>query len=197
MTLYKERISSIYSILVNNNVTSVLELGCGTGRLLQKLAESKKFSKLMGIDNSEKRVTKAQKTTKDYDVQVLKQSFLEITNPKEFNNYDAIVASEVIEHLVSEDLEKLISLIFEKISPNIVIFTTPNKTYNCNYETLYNGLRHSSHIFEYDEIDIIKLIDNVISSYPIYSYEKRYCDPNSASHLIIFKKEEKTYETYQ
>lgn len=197
MTLYKERISSIYSILINNNVTSVLELGCGTGRLLQKLAESKKFSKLMGIDNSEKRVTKAQKTTKDYDVQVLKQSFLEIKNPKEFNNYDAIVASEVIEHLVPEDLEKLISLIFEKISPNIVIFTTPNKTYNCNYETLYNGMRHSSHIFEYDETDIKKLTDKIINSYPIYSYEKKYCDPNCATHLIIFKKEEKTYEIYQ
>lgn len=195
MPLYKERISSIYNLLLENNVTSVLELGCGTGRLLQKLAESKSFSKIVGIDNSDKRVIKAQKATKNYDVQILKQSFFQIENPNIFKNYDAIVASEVIEHLVPEDLEKLIALIFEGISPKIIVFTTPNKTYNCNYATLYNGFRHSSHVFEYDEIDIMKLIDNIIISYPMYSYKKIYCDENHATHLIIFKKEEKTYET--
>ncbi len=194
MALYEERNLSIYNALIENNVSSILELGCGTGRLLEKLAKSEKFSKLMGIDNSAKRILKARNVTKGYSVQFLQQSFLEIKDLYEMVAYDAIVASEVIEHLCSEDLEKFISLIFRIICPNIVIFTTPNKTYNCNYANLHNGLRHSSHVFEYDETDIIKFIDKIKVSYPMYSTQKMYCDSNHATHLIIFKKEEKPYE---
>lgn len=186
MTLYNERNNAILQILLLYNIDSVLDCGCGNGRLLKTLSESNRFRRLAGIDNSIKQITKAKKNNVSNNVSFFCKSFFDLNS--DFNFYDAIIASEVIEHFSKNELHEFIHIMFHVLSPKIVIITTPNKDYNHNYEKLYNGLRHSSHQFEFNELEVKEFANDVEKTYPDYSASCNFCDENGSSHLIVFER---------
>lgn len=186
MKLHEERIFAICNILNKYNVESVLDCGCGNGRLLKKLLSMSNFKKLAGVDYSQKRLKIAKKNTQNSTVKLYYQSFFDVN--VDFFQYEAFVASEIIEHLSSEELNMFFEKILKRIKPKLLIITTPNKSYNMNYEILYNGLRHKSHVFEFDEQELNDYLIILRKSYPYYIIEKGYCDSNHASHLIIFER---------
>lgn len=186
LTLYQERIFAIVRLLIKNNIDSVLDCGCGDGKLLKELANSNHFKMLAGVDCSLKRVLKAKKNNKGNNVIFFNQSFFE-TIP-EFKKYDAIVASEIIEHFSSDELEAFFRISLCDLLVKLLIITTPNKSYNYHYDILYDGLRHSSHKFEMDEEDILKFTKFMKEKFPQYNIVCGFCDSNHASHLIIFER---------
>lgn len=63
---------------------------------------------------------------------------------------DAVVAIEMIEHMLPHDLDRLVHTVFGFIKPWIVIFTTPNADFNVLFKALEkNGLRRWDHLFEW------------------------------------------------
>lgn len=187
MTLYDERNEAIYRTLLNNSIESVLDCGCGNGKLLHKLARSKKFTKLAGLDISERRIEKAKKVNENHNIKFFCDSIFE--PKKEWKEYEAIVASELIEHFSIVENKKFFNNVLDILCPQILIITTPNKSYNHNYATLYNGLRHSSHQFELDENEVIKMAKQIEDSFCEYKVKYDFCDNNHSSHLIIINKE--------
>ncbi|KAH9645783.1 hypothetical protein HF086_012510 [Spodoptera exigua] len=63
---------------------------------------------------------------------------------------DAVIAIEMIEHMLPHDLERLVHTVFGFIKPWVVIFTTPNADFNVLFKALEkNGLRRMDHFFEW------------------------------------------------
>lgn len=183
MTLYEKRNNTIFYHLSDSSCNSVLDIGCGDGRLVSFLSENDIFANIGAVDLSEKRIKRAQKKCKYTEkVHFYKQSFFEYNC--EFKNYEAFVLSEIIEHLERHNLQLLFRMTFMVYSPRIVILTTPNSSYNVNYEVLYNGFRHSSHIFELSEDEILAFISDLNQTYPNYRFYSDFCDGEHASHLI-------------
>lgn len=183
MTLYEKRNNAILKLLIDSISTSVLDVGCGDGRFVNFIAANDFFSKIGAVDLSERKINRAKKKCKFIEkIQFYNQSFLEYNC--NFANYDAFVLSEIIEHLEKDNLQLLFKLIFKVYFPSIVILTTPNRSYNVNYEVLYNGLRHPSHIFELSENEIPVFINKLSQAFTEYRFYSNYCDDNHASHLI-------------
>ena len=79
--------------------------------------------------------------------------------------FEAVVSSEVIEHLDPSDLERYWDVHLNVLKPNLLIVTTPNREFNVIFETIAGlsekkeqayakeGLsykvRHEDHRFEY------------------------------------------------
>ena len=187
MSLYELRNKSIINVLKCEIVSRVLDLGCGDGKLICLLQNEDKITKIGGVDISAKKINKlSQKYTGLEYVEFFHQSFLDYN--EKFKEYEGFILSEVIEHLSIEDLLKLFDLIFFNYQPKILIITTPNRSYNFNYEILHNGLRHISHIYELSDSDVVTLINFLERKYFYYSFQHSYCNENQSSHMIISKR---------
>jgi hypothetical protein len=68
--------------------------------------------------------------------------------------YDAIICSEVIEHIYNDVLDKFFAVTLGHYQPTILIVTTPNGEYNVHFPDLKYGtsgatFRHDDHKFEW------------------------------------------------
>ncbi|KAJ8734592.1 hypothetical protein PYW08_013842 [Mythimna loreyi] len=83
---------------------------------------------------------------------------------------DAVVAIEMIEHMLPHDLERFVHTVFGFIKPRIVIFTTPNSDFNILFKALEkNGLRRLDHLFEWTREQFHDWCSNIVSRYPNYT----------------------------
>lgn len=96
---------------------NILDLGCGRGWLTNILSE---YGNVVGVDLS---VKTAKKLFPD-----LKFIEADICRSETFGEYDVIVSSDVIEHLITKDQEIYIKNINRMLKPSgYLILTTPNK----------------------------------------------------------------------
>lgn len=103
-----------------NGSNKVLDVGCGDGAVMSKINYDKKFD-VYGVDLYKPYLEKAKKGG------VYKKLILSDLRKLKFQNksFDAVLASQVIEHLSKKDSLKLISKL-EKIAKHKVILSTPN-----------------------------------------------------------------------
>lgn len=156
LSLNEQRIGSVMSVLRNEASRSVLDLGCGEGRLLQILFKEKTFQRIAGVDVSHRALEIA---TSRLDMQNLPEKQRErielfqgalTYRDKRFEGFDAACAVEVIEHLDLSRLPAFERVVFEFARPATVIVTTPNVEYNSVFKDLPAGqFRHNDHRFEW------------------------------------------------
>lgn len=115
----------------------ILEIGCGTGNLLEFLSENG-FKNLTGIDISDEQIKLAKKSKLNVFVaDVFK--FLESSN----SNYDIIFALDFIEHFQKIELQKLFSLVFDSLNREGTFFIrTPNGQGLHSTDIIYGDLTH-------------------------------------------------------
>jgi 3' terminal RNA ribose 2'-O-methyltransferase Hen1 len=156
ISLAEQRIGAILSVLRAADAHTVLDLGCGSGRLLAALWKDPAFQKVAGSDVSigalgaaERRLHVEQMSAHQRERLMLFQSALTYRD-RRFEGYDAAVLMEVIEHIDPERLPALQHALFGAARPRAVLVTTPNVEYNVRFETLPEGtLRHRDHRFEW------------------------------------------------
>jgi len=151
LTLNERRLGCVVAALKNCRAKSVIDIGCGEGKLLRFLARDKQFQKLAGADVSTLALERAaEKLNNDTALSVnLFQSSLTYKDSR-FKGYDAVCVIEVIEHLDLSRLPAFEHVLFGFTRPRIVILTTPNMEYNVIYENISEcGFRHSDHRFEW------------------------------------------------
>lgn len=102
------------------NVKTVLDIGCGDGRLMNKVNKDKKYE-VTGVDLYKPYLNKAKKTG------VYKRLVKSDLRKLKFSSksFDVVLASQVVEHLTKKDASKLINRL-EDIAKHKVIITTPN-----------------------------------------------------------------------
>ncbi|KAM3966666.1 hen1 methyltransferase [Aphomia sociella] len=83
---------------------------------------------------------------------------------------DAVVAIEMIEHMLPHDLDRLVHTVFGFIKPWIFVFTTPNSDFNALFKALEkNGLRRLDHFFEWTREQFHDWCSNIVTRYPQYA----------------------------
>lgn len=172
LSLNKQRMLTVVDTLKENNLKTVIDLGCGEGTLLRYLIKDAFFDKITGVDVSyralgiaKERIEKLRLARNQWDKIQLFQSALTYQD-KRFKGYDAVTLVEVIEHLDLPRLSSLSRVVFEFTHPKTVIVTTPNIEYNVKFETLPAGkLRHKDHRFEWTREEFQTWANQVAQKY--------------------------------
>src|SRR5262249_3659010 len=144
-----QRIEAVLSVLRGTGATSVIDLGCGAGRLLGALLKERGLERIAGVDGSvgapdaaARRLNVEGSAPRQRDRLTLFQGALTYRDAR-FAGYDAAVLMEVVEHIDPERLPALERTVFDAARPATVVVTTPNAAYNVRFEGLPDGaFRH-------------------------------------------------------
>lgn len=160
-SLHSQRLATVLAALRAASAKSVIDLGCGEGRLLRLLLADKQFERVIDVDVSLRSLKLAADRLRLERLPSFKRERIELLHGSlmyrdarlrlDANTpFDAAACVEVIEHLDPPRLSAFERVVFEFARPRLVIVTTPNREYNVRFETLPAGeFRHRDHRFEW------------------------------------------------
>ncbi|GAA2414953.1 3' terminal RNA ribose 2'-O-methyltransferase Hen1 [Actinomadura vinacea] len=178
MPLAERRIRAVLETLHAEHAGRVIDLGCGTGKLVTRLRQEPRFTKITGVDVSyraiqiahRRKLPDAHDADREARVEIL-QGALTYTDER-FRGYDAAVLMEVIEHVDPPRLGAVERVVFGDARPRVVVVTTPNREYNVRYEGLAPGaMRHPDHRFEWTRAEFEEWAGRVAAA---FGYQVRY-----------------------
>ena len=156
LSLNEQRLRAVLEVLVEHGAHSVVDVGCGEGRLLALLMEERRFDRLLGVDVSCIALERAADRLKLERLPAMQRARIELKQSSltyrddALKGFDAAVAVEVIEHIDAERLGPVEANLFGHAAPPLVVITTPNAEYNVLFESLSAGaFRHGDHRFEW------------------------------------------------
>ena len=156
MRLWEQRIGAVMSALRAVDAKTVVDLGCGEGKLLKPLLQDKAFDRLVGMDVSWRSLETARRRLYMDQMPDAQRKRIELIHgslmyrDKRLEGFDAATVIEVIEHLDPPRLAAFERVLFECARPKAAIITTPNSEYNVRFATLPAGqFRHKDHRFEW------------------------------------------------
>jgi 3' terminal RNA ribose 2'-O-methyltransferase Hen1 len=156
ISLHEQRHGAVLAALRALGAASVLDLGCGEGRLLQALVRDRGIERIVGMDVSHRTLERAAERLRlDRMPDRLRERISLIHGSltyrdRRLEGFDAATVVEVVEHLDPERLAAFERVLFEFARPRAVILTTPNVEYNVTWENLPAGAyRHRDHRFEW------------------------------------------------
>lgn len=157
--LHDLRLDTVAAALAQVGATSVADLGCGEGRLLQRLVQDRRFERLVGLDASAQALERAAERLKlgrgPAQARVTLLHGALTYRDERWHGVDAAALVEVIEHLDADRLPALAAVVFGAARPKTVIVTTPNAEYNALFPTLVAGaFRHPDHRFEWSRAEL-------------------------------------------
>lgn len=177
-SLARVRREALLSELESLGATTVVDLGCGEGALLRELLHDPRYTSVLGVDVSHRELARAEKRLgldRMPDAQRARLGLLQSSvtyRDDRFAGYDAVVLSEVVEHLDLPRLPALERTVFEHAAPRHVLVTTPNAEHNVRYPALAGGgFRHPDHRFEWTRAELASWAEQVGER---YGYTVRY-----------------------
>lgn len=164
VSLRDQRLGTVQAVLKAAGAKRVLDLGCGAGALLERLAKDG-YVQLTGADVSARALEIAERRLRDARNVTLLHSPLTYRD-KRFRGYDAAALVEVVEHLDPPRLRALERNVFGSAQPPTVVVTTPNREYNRLWETLPAGeMRHADHRFEWTRAEFAAWAAQITETY--------------------------------
>lgn len=155
-TLHYKRLKVVLDELISSDAKTIVDLGCGEGKLLRLLLKEKQFQKILGIDVSFRELEKANDRLRIQEMAPKQKERIELTQgaltyrDKRLQGFDAAAIVEVIEHLDPNRLKAFERVVFEFAQPKTILLTTPNREYNDLFENMEAGqMRHADHRFEW------------------------------------------------
>ncbi|MBM4299256.1 MAG: 3' terminal RNA ribose 2'-O-methyltransferase Hen1, partial [Deltaproteobacteria bacterium] len=172
LSLNEQRIGTVVAALKGAGAARVLDLGCGSGKLLRALMGESCFSEIVGVDVSHRSIELAaarlhldRLPARQKDRVKLFQGALQYRD-KRLAGHDAAAVVEVIEHLDPSRLKAFERALFECARPKTIVLTTPNVEYNVKFENLPAGkLRHKDHRFEWTRAEFQTWANRVCASF--------------------------------
>ncbi len=177
----------------------VVDLGCGEGRLLERLVAEPAVSDVLGVDVSVAALQRAQRrlgldemSERRREQISLHQGALTYADPH-VCGFDVATMVEVVEHVDAERLDVLAEVVFGHAAPTAVVLTTPNREFNANFEQLSpNGLRHGDHRFEWTREEFAQWAAGISDQFG-YSFEISGIGPpdpvhGSPTQMAIFRR---------
>ncbi|MBS0206045.1 MAG: 3' terminal RNA ribose 2'-O-methyltransferase Hen1 [Planctomycetes bacterium] len=156
VSLNEQRLGTVLAALRGCGARSVLDLGCGEGKLLRNLLADRQFERIVGLDVSIRSLEIAQRRLNLDRLPERQAERIKLIHgslmyrDQRLANFDAAAVVEVIEHLDPPRLSAFERVVFEFARPKTVVLTTPNSEYNVKWETLPAGqFRHADHRFEW------------------------------------------------
>lgn len=150
---------------INKKKIKLLELGCGTGRMLSFLKNEMPDLEILGTDFTPECIEFAkdnyQQDGLNFMVSNAKNTFLK----KE--SFDVVISSHVIEHLAKKDGKKFLNEAKMLVSEGgVVLVGTPERkwcqgVYGENIKDKEEGRLIPPHLHEYTKLELLKLAEEV------------------------------------
>lgn len=159
-SLHEARLDHVYRQLKATGARSVLDLGCGSGALLYRLASDDQFERIVGLEASglslrQARLDLAQWIEPGGDrVRLVPGSYTQ--SQPQLAGFDAAAMVETIEHVKPEHIGLVEKEVFSHMRPGAVYVTTPNREYNPLYGLAPGEFREADHKFEWDRARFYK-----------------------------------------
>ena len=200
-TLHEQRLGAVLSVIRASGAQSVVDLGCGEGKLLRELLADKQFTSILGMDVSVRSLEIAHRRLKLDRLPSMQRDRIRLHHgaltyrDEKLAGFDAAAIVEVIEHLDPARLSSFERVVFQHARPHTVVLTTPNKEYNVIWESLPAGeMRHSDHRFEWTRAEFQVWANRVAQQ---FNYAVRFLpvgteDANvgAPSQMAIFEQQE-------
>ena len=172
ISLNQQRLEAVIAALEERDATSVIDLGCGEGKLLRALMRNKALRRIVGVDVSYRALEAARRRLRLDDLPEKQRERIELFQAgltyrdSRLGGFDAACAVEVIEHLDPSRLPAFERVVFEIAKPKAVVVTTPNVEYNVLFENLPAGrLRHRDHRFEWTRDELAEWAHRVAAAH--------------------------------
>jgi len=200
VSLNEQRLATVLGALRASGASSVLDLGCGEGRLLRILLGDRSFARIVGMDVSHRALEIAADRLRLDRLPPMQRQRIELFHgslmyrDKRLSGFDAAAVVEVIEHLDPPRLAAFERVLFEHARPGTVVLTTPNAEYNVRWPTLPAGnFRHRDHRFEWTRAEFHAWATRVAGR---FGYAVRFApvgpvdpDVGSPTQMGLFTKE--------
>lgn len=151
---HEERLDVVMEHLSAGGVETVLDLGCGSGALVERLLARRELRRIVGIDASPQALLEAEARTASEDGardgRLTLRCGSVTTVDADLAGFDAAALIETIEHLDPAHLSRLEYSLFARLKPGLVLITTPNREYNTLHGLAPGEYRHPHHRFEWD-----------------------------------------------
>jgi 3' terminal RNA ribose 2'-O-methyltransferase Hen1 len=156
LSLSERRLSSVLSAIRSSGARTVVDLGCGSARLVQALLKEQGIDRVVGMDVSHRALEVGARRLHLETMAPRQRARVELLQgsltyrDRRLEGFDAAAVVEVVEHLDPSRLESFKRVLFSQARPRTVVMTTPNLEYNVRFDTLPAGqLRHRDHRFEW------------------------------------------------
>jgi 3' terminal RNA ribose 2'-O-methyltransferase Hen1 len=172
LRLHEQRLDAVTEVLKAAGARKVVDLGCGSGKLLKRLLAERQFTEILGLDISTLDLEKAARRLRlerlgerDRARITLAQGALTYRD-RRIEGFDAAALVEVIEHIDLDRLDSVERVVFAFAKPEIVVVTTPNREYNAKFEGMKPGeMRHADHRFEWSRAEFAAWAERVASAH--------------------------------
>ena len=151
--LHSERLDAVLAAVRESRARTVLDLGCGDGSLLRRLALEPRIERIVGLDLDFAALDRLRVELSDRPQAVrarvdLVHGSITEAGPK-LAGFDAAVLVETIEHLAPDRLSIIEHAIFRRMRPASVFVSTPNADFNPLLGVPSHRFRHPDHRFEW------------------------------------------------
>jgi 3' terminal RNA ribose 2'-O-methyltransferase Hen1 len=199
--LHQQRLDSVIEAVRAANATSLVDLGCGEGRLLTLALKERGLKRILGIDVATSSLSRARRYLHLDDMPPAQRERIEVVQgsllyrDKRLEGFDVAALVEVVEHLDPPRLGAMERVVFAHARPRRVIVTTPNREYNAHWEALgAEKLRHRDHRFEWTRAECQEWAGRVGKQFG-YSAEWREIGPadeslGAPSQVVIFDRQD-------
>jgi 3' terminal RNA ribose 2'-O-methyltransferase Hen1 len=186
--LHDLRLDTVATLLAEEGVNSVLDLGCGEGKLIKRLLKERTISRIVGVDSvmdvlqrcSAKLRLDGGNPRLRARVSLMQGSLTYAD--RRWAGFDAATLVEVIEHIDLARLSALEKSLFGVARPSLVVITTPNREYNVLFEGMPpEKFRHPDHRFEWTRAELARWAERIASVYG-YGVELKPLGPEHEIH---------------
>lgn len=159
--LHDLRMDAVVSAIRAIGGTVIADLGCGEGKLLDRLVRERWVHKLFGLDPAARELGWAARRLKLNEAGGPPEGHVTLLHgsltyrDSRWAEADVAVLVEVIEHLDQDRLPLIEQIVFGEAALRAVIVTTPNADYNALFPNLAAGsFRHPDHRFEWSRAEL-------------------------------------------
>ncbi|QFU02771.1 hypothetical protein FIU83_14090 [Halomonas sp. THAF5a] len=151
--LHQARLERAASLIRASGARRVLDLGCGSGSLLQYLLRDAQFERVVGLELCGELLAQAKlrlatlPAARAGRLELICGSYAE-AHPA-LADFDAAAMVETLEHVPPEGLSRVERAVFAGLRPGLLVLTTPNGDYNPLFGLARGEFRDPDHKFEW------------------------------------------------
>ncbi len=193
--LHEQRLQAVEAAVRATEATTVLDLGCGDGDLLVRLACDRRFETLVGVDLCPSALDRLRRRLVSVEVRVgqielLCTSMTDLT--PDLAGFDCAILIETIEHLDPGRLSQLERGLFKSLRPRAIVITTPNAEFNPLLGVPPFRYRHPDHRFEWSRARFRRWAGRAATEarYDVDFADIGGCHPDlgGASQMAVFRR---------